>query len=143
LITLQWSLQQLILKYIPDIVNNSAPPLNSNGLAVAFVWLWLLPVIISWLQVGPRCNPLTLNRALQHANRTVYAATANSPPVPADLASNPHAISVSRFMHSLHTFEHAHLPSTVTREYFLGPLRWNEPTSYSEKRLGGRSCGCP
>jgi hypothetical protein len=84
--------------------------LNSNGLAVAFAWLWLLPVIISWLQVGPRCDPLTLNRALQHANTTVYAATANGPPVPSDLVSNSHAISVSRFPHSLRTDEHAPSP---------------------------------
>ncbi|KAJ7260746.1 hypothetical protein C8J57DRAFT_1636862 [Mycena rebaudengoi] len=99
-----------VIDTFTNIVNNSAPPLNSNGLAVAFAWLWLLPVIISWLQVGPRCDPLTLNRALQHANTTVYAATANGPPVPSDLVSNSHAISVSRFPHSLRTDEHAPSP---------------------------------
>ncbi|KAJ7924271.1 hypothetical protein B0H13DRAFT_1864141 [Mycena leptocephala] len=38
------------------LTTNPSPPLNSDGLAVAFAWLWLLPIVISWLQFGPREN---------------------------------------------------------------------------------------
>ncbi|KAJ7260724.1 hypothetical protein C8J57DRAFT_479257 [Mycena rebaudengoi] len=99
-----------VIDTFTNVVNNSAPPLNSNGLAVAFAWLWLLPVIISWLQVGSRCDSRTLHRAFRHANRNVYAATINARSVPADLVSTSHAISVARFPHSPRTNEHSPSP---------------------------------
>ncbi|KAJ7271471.1 hypothetical protein C8J57DRAFT_1226066 [Mycena rebaudengoi] len=99
-----------VIDTFTNVVNNSAPPLNSNGLTVAFAWLWLLPVIISWLQVGSRCDSRTLHRAFQHANRNVYAATINARSVPADLVSTSHAISVARFPHSPRTNEHSPSP---------------------------------
>ncbi|KAJ7112476.1 hypothetical protein C8R44DRAFT_710993 [Mycena epipterygia] len=79
-----------------DVTNNSSPPLNSNGLAVAFAWLWLLPVVISWLQIGPRCDRSSLHRALRHANQLAFRAMPDGDPVPADLISNERAISVAR-----------------------------------------------
>ncbi|KAJ7257662.1 hypothetical protein C8J57DRAFT_1721033 [Mycena rebaudengoi] len=91
-------------------INNTAPPLNSNGLAVAFAWLWLLPVIISWLQVGRKADSFTLHRAFQNANSSVYAASANGRSVPVDSVSNSHAIAVARYPHSRRTDEHAPSP---------------------------------
>ncbi|KAF8206843.1 hypothetical protein K438DRAFT_1904917 [Mycena galopus ATCC 62051] len=78
-----------------DVTNNSSPPLNSNGLTVAFAWLWLLPIVISWLQFGPRCDRLSLYRALVHVNKHAWLATDIGSPVLASTKSSRRAISLA------------------------------------------------
>ncbi|KAJ6474232.1 hypothetical protein C8R45DRAFT_1160437 [Mycena sanguinolenta] len=78
-----------------DVTNNSSPPLNSNGLTVAFAWLWLLPIVISWLQFGPRCDRLSLYRALGHVNKHAWLAKDIGIPVLASTKSIRRAISLA------------------------------------------------
>ncbi|KAJ7807301.1 hypothetical protein B0H14DRAFT_2873741 [Mycena olivaceomarginata] len=74
-----------------NVTNNSSPPLNSTGLTVAFAWLWLLPIVISWLQFGPRCDRVSLYRALRHVNRHAWLAMNTGGPVLAISRSNRRA----------------------------------------------------
>ncbi|KAJ6589768.1 hypothetical protein B0H19DRAFT_924057 [Mycena capillaripes] len=83
-----------------DVTNNSTPPLNSNGLAVAFSWLWLLPIVTSWLQIGPRSDRSSLHRAVAHANELAYMATEIGAPIPAAILTNQRAISIARRRHN-------------------------------------------
>jgi hypothetical protein len=78
-----------------DDTNTSFSPLNSNGLAVSFAWLWLLPIVISWLQFGPRCDRVSLHRALRHANRLAWVATPTGNPIPAKAQSSRRAIALA------------------------------------------------
>ncbi|KAJ7789093.1 hypothetical protein B0H14DRAFT_2945877 [Mycena olivaceomarginata] len=78
-----------------NVTNNSSPPLNSTGLTVAFAWLWLLPIVISWLQFGPRCDRVSLYRALRHVNRHAWLAMNTGGPVLAISRSNRRAVSLS------------------------------------------------
>ncbi|KAJ7612000.1 hypothetical protein DFH06DRAFT_1243856 [Mycena polygramma] len=93
-----------------DVTNNSTPPLNSNGLAVAFSWLWLLPIVISWLQIAPRSDRSSLHRAVAHANELAYIATQDRNPVPAAVLSNRRAISISRHRNRSGADEHRTAP---------------------------------
>ncbi|KAJ7327535.1 hypothetical protein DFH08DRAFT_710349 [Mycena albidolilacea] len=84
-----------VIDTFTDVTDNSSPPLNSNGLAVAFAWLWLLPIVISWLQFGPRCDRVSLHRALRHANRLAWVATTAGNPVAANAQSSRRAITLA------------------------------------------------
>ncbi|KAJ6553485.1 hypothetical protein DFH09DRAFT_1166747 [Mycena vulgaris] len=99
-----------VIDTFTNITNNASPPLNSNGLAVAFAWLWLLPIVITWLQIGPRCDRLSIQRAVRHANGLAFLATHDGDPMRAELLSSQHAISVPRRHTSLSADEHRTSP---------------------------------
>ncbi|KAJ7896519.1 hypothetical protein B0H13DRAFT_2522979 [Mycena leptocephala] len=99
-----------VIDTFSDVTNNSSPPLNSNGLAVAFVWLWLLPIVISWVQIGPRSDRSSLHRAVARANMLAYVATLAGEPVPAATVSNQRAISVALRHNRIGSDEHRTAP---------------------------------
>lgn len=49
----------------------------SGGQSVASAWLWLLPVVLGWLQISPKCDRPRLDSALACANALAYIATDN------------------------------------------------------------------
>ncbi|KAF8798524.1 hypothetical protein BYT27DRAFT_7203011 [Phlegmacium glaucopus] len=49
--------------------------INSNGQAVGSLWLWLLPIVIGWLQISPKCDSARLSCAVERANKIAYVAT--------------------------------------------------------------------
>jgi hypothetical protein len=54
-------------------------PELSDGQAVGTAWLWLLPVVVGWLQISPRCDNMRLEKAFGRSNRLAYAATGDGP----------------------------------------------------------------
>ena len=48
---------------------------NSNGQVISSLWLWLLPVVIGWLQISPKCDLTRLRSAVERANQSAYIAT--------------------------------------------------------------------
>ncbi|KAJ7239838.1 hypothetical protein C8J57DRAFT_1245655 [Mycena rebaudengoi] len=70
-----WSELFLWLEMDHDIGSNRSPFLTSGGVAVGFGWLWLLPIIVSWLRIGPRCNAVSLRNAISHATTAVCVAS--------------------------------------------------------------------
>ncbi|KAJ7661854.1 hypothetical protein B0H17DRAFT_1337114 [Mycena rosella] len=99
-----------VIDVFKDVTNNSTPPLNSNGLAVAFAWLWLLPIVTSWLQTGPRSDRSSLHRAVAHANELAYMATEIGAPVPAGILFNQRAICIARRHNHVGADEHRTAP---------------------------------
>jgi len=67
---------------------------NSNP-SIGFLWLWLLPIVISWLQVAPKCNSRQIWLAIEQANKIAYVATPTGKPVLASSMSMQCAISLS------------------------------------------------
>ncbi|KAJ7658956.1 hypothetical protein B0H17DRAFT_1096383 [Mycena rosella] len=57
--------------------------LNANGQGVGSVYLWLLPVVIGWLQLGPKCHSGRLHQAVGRVNAEAYIASDRGP-IPAD-----------------------------------------------------------
>ncbi|KAJ6612511.1 hypothetical protein B0H10DRAFT_2051911 [Mycena sp. CBHHK59/15] len=51
---------------------------NSNGQGLVGVgWLWMLPLVIGYLQLSPRCDSERLTTALNRANSILYVAGPN------------------------------------------------------------------
>jgi len=51
---------------------------RSDGQAVGSAWLWLLPVVIAWLQISPKCDSDRLENAILRTNAIAYIAVPNS-----------------------------------------------------------------
>ncbi|KAJ7856660.1 hypothetical protein B0H14DRAFT_710056 [Mycena olivaceomarginata] len=83
--------------------------LNANGQGVGSVYLWLLPIVIGWLQLGPKCDSGRLHRAIDRANAEAYVASDRGP-VPADEVSTDRAISLSKNTGRVHRDEQASPP---------------------------------
>ncbi|KAJ6551596.1 hypothetical protein B0H19DRAFT_174053 [Mycena capillaripes] len=83
--------------------------LNANGQGVGSVYLWLLPVVIGWLQLGPKCASARLHKAVDRANAEAYVASDHGP-VPADEVSTDRAISLFKNTGSVHRDEQASPP---------------------------------
>ena len=54
-----------------DIIDN----IQSNGQSVGTLWLWLLPIVVGWLQISPKCDSDKLRDAMTKANSIAYVAT--------------------------------------------------------------------
>ncbi|KIM49887.1 hypothetical protein M413DRAFT_15651 [Hebeloma cylindrosporum] len=73
--------------------------LNANGQGVGSIgslWFWLLPIIIGWLQLSPKCDSTRLYQAVDRANSIAYVATPTSQPIKAINVSQKRAISIKR-----------------------------------------------
>ena len=73
--------------------------INSNGQAVGSLWLWLLPIVVGWLQVSPKCDSMRVKQAIEKANKLAYIASDNPAsdiPVLASSESELHAMSLSQ-----------------------------------------------
>ncbi|THU75813.1 hypothetical protein K435DRAFT_706356, partial [Dendrothele bispora CBS 962.96] len=64
---------------VTDFFTRDAEQLvDASGQGVGSVWLWLLPVVISWLQISPKCDSKRLDEAFEETNMTAYVATSES-----------------------------------------------------------------
>ncbi|KAJ7914779.1 hypothetical protein B0H13DRAFT_2324962 [Mycena leptocephala] len=60
-----------IIAYIFTIASMDPSNISVIGPAVACAWLWLLPVVVGWLQTSPNCDEVKL-RAKLALNKTTY-----------------------------------------------------------------------
>ncbi|KAJ6460951.1 hypothetical protein C8R45DRAFT_842429, partial [Mycena sanguinolenta] len=70
--------------------------LNSNGQAVGSVFLWLLPVVVAWLQISPKCDFERVHQAIGRANKIAYVATPEGAPTLASNVSSKRAIYLGK-----------------------------------------------
>ncbi|KZP03914.1 hypothetical protein FIBSPDRAFT_941270, partial [Athelia psychrophila] len=83
------SIAWVIIAYLFTVINSFfglLDNINSNGQAVGSVWLWLLPIVVGWLQISPKCDKEMVKKAMKEANRSVYVASK-----PVDIS--PHSTS--------------------------------------------------
>ncbi|KDQ57903.1 hypothetical protein JAAARDRAFT_250972 [Jaapia argillacea MUCL 33604] len=71
-----WVIAAYLLTVV-DSFQSLTADLNSNGQGVGSMWLWLVPVVVSWLQLSPKCDSLKLREAVDRANRIAFAAGAD------------------------------------------------------------------
>jgi len=90
------SIVWVIIAYIFTIVDyfsrNPQASLQTHGGSIGTLWLWLLPIIIGWRQLSPKCDSNRLNDAVEKANTLAYVATSTGPPIRA--GTQRHAISL-------------------------------------------------
>ncbi|KAF9233589.1 hypothetical protein BU15DRAFT_53665, partial [Melanogaster broomeanus] len=62
---------------VSDSLSNVEDHINSNGQGTGSVWLWLLPIVIGWLVLAPKCDYARINHAYNRANE--YIRVTGSP----------------------------------------------------------------
>ncbi|KAJ7892473.1 hypothetical protein B0H14DRAFT_2496590 [Mycena olivaceomarginata] len=85
-----------VIAYIFTIASMDPSNMNVIGPAVACAWLWLLPVVVGWLQTSPNCDEVRLTTKLAALNATAYICPPgdNPAPVPAHEITDEYAIEV-------------------------------------------------
>ena len=82
-----WVLLAYLFTVIGAFMGHSPDPAgqsgSSDGQSIGTVWLWLLPVVIGWLQISPKCDSQRLDAAMMRVNSIAYVAT-NGEPKPVD-----------------------------------------------------------
>jgi len=70
------------IAYVFTVINSfTADPYQtagSSGQGIGSLWLWLLPIVLSWLQISPKCDSKRLRKAVERANEIAY--TEKQPP---------------------------------------------------------------
>jgi hypothetical protein len=85
-----------IVDYFSQGVQNA---LNANGQGVGSIgslWLWLLPIVVGWLQLSPKCDSIRLHQAMDRANSIAYVANPTSQPIKAENIFRKRAINIAR-----------------------------------------------
>ncbi|KAJ7198844.1 hypothetical protein GGX14DRAFT_373664 [Mycena pura] len=95
------SILWVVIAYAFTVVDSFTAPvtystLNTNGSAVGSVFLWLLPVVVGWLQISPKCDHDRVRQAIERANKIAYVATPDGEPTLASAVSTRRAISLRR-----------------------------------------------
>ncbi|KAJ7471226.1 hypothetical protein B0H11DRAFT_1376059 [Mycena galericulata] len=109
------SILWVIIAYIFTVVDSftgtvTYSTLNANGQAVGSVFLWLLPIVVGWLQISPKCDYGRVQQALQRANAIAYVATPDGEPTLASNLSNKRAISLQKGGSDIHHDERCTAP---------------------------------
>ncbi|KIK78703.1 hypothetical protein PAXRUDRAFT_163260 [Paxillus rubicundulus Ve08.2h10] len=56
---------------VADSLSNVADSINSNGQGTGSVWLWLLPIVVGWLVLSPKCAYGRIKHAYKRANEYI------------------------------------------------------------------------
>ena len=96
------SIAWVIIAYVFTIIDyfsQDSRSLYTNGPGVGSMgslWLWLLPIVIGWLQLSPKCDSTRLHLAVDRANSIAYVAHQTSQPIKARNISGRRAINIAR-----------------------------------------------
>ncbi|KAG2754103.1 hypothetical protein P692DRAFT_20721158 [Suillus brevipes Sb2] len=66
------SIAWVVVAYILTVANSLSDVyenVQSNGEATGSVWLWLIPIVVGWLQLSPKCDFNRLQAAYDRADR--------------------------------------------------------------------------
>ena len=73
--------------------------INATGQGVGSLWFWLLPIVLLWLRVSPKCDANKLRNAVRDANGVAYVQTQGGPQlVDSTVPLLQHAISISPYV---------------------------------------------
>ncbi|KAG1773280.1 hypothetical protein EV702DRAFT_583207 [Suillus placidus] len=84
-----------IASSLSDVPSN----INSNGQGTGSVWLWLIPIVIGWLQLSPKCDYARVRKAMDNADAMAFVATDDGVVKASDL-SERRAVSIDTNMES-------------------------------------------
>lgn len=96
------SIAWVLIAYIFTVIDSFTSILdsvNSNGQSVGSVWLWLLPIVVGWLQISPKCDIDRLVTAMNKANALAFVAPSDpsAPAVPADAVATERALAIQKY----------------------------------------------
>jgi hypothetical protein len=73
------SIAWVIIAYVLTVANSLSDVyanVQSTGEATGSMWLWLIPIVVGWLQLSPKCDFVRLQAAYERAERLGRAAIA-------------------------------------------------------------------
>ncbi|KAJ8073074.1 hypothetical protein PM082_019942 [Marasmius tenuissimus] len=106
----------VVITYAFTIANSFAGDVTTktaiNGQSVGSIWLWLIPIVFSWLQISPKCDSMMVKKALDRANKIAYVVGSNDRDrVLASCINGHRAIYLDRDRaHTLHPDQHVTVP---------------------------------
>ncbi|RDB30039.1 hypothetical protein Hypma_013864 [Hypsizygus marmoreus] len=93
--SISWVIIAYIFTVVDSFTGDITAAVNANGQGVGSLWIWLLPIVIGWLQISPKCDSVRLYQAIARANKIAYVATPSGRPVPASSLSRRRAITLA------------------------------------------------
>ncbi|KAG2742596.1 hypothetical protein P692DRAFT_20956203 [Suillus brevipes Sb2] len=75
------SIAWVVVAYIMNVANSPADVYSSShsdGDATGSLWLWLIPIVVGWLQLSPKCDFGRLQAAYNHADRHAHTEPAGA-----------------------------------------------------------------
>jgi hypothetical protein len=74
---------------VADSLSNVTDNINSSGQGTGSVWLWLLPIVVGWLVLSPKCDYDRVHDAYHKANRQVFVTDSrDATATPTHVSSN-------------------------------------------------------
>ncbi|KAG5734151.1 hypothetical protein E4T56_gene1216 [Termitomyces sp. T112] len=92
--SIAWVIIAYLFTVIDSLTGDVTNAVNANGEGVGSLWIWLLPIVIGWLQISPKCDTKRLFQAMRRANDIAYVATPPGTVVLATSISQEQAISL-------------------------------------------------
>ncbi|KAG6831351.1 hypothetical protein H0H87_005496 [Tephrocybe sp. NHM501043] len=92
--SIAWVIIAYVFTVIDSFIGDITASINANGQGVGSLWIWLLPVVIGWLQISPKCSTTRLYQAMKRANNIAYIATPFGTQVLASSLSDEQAITL-------------------------------------------------
>ncbi|KIK58770.1 hypothetical protein GYMLUDRAFT_245854 [Collybiopsis luxurians FD-317 M1] len=108
--TVREEVEGMFLNSVVFTINTQCIAERINGQAVGSVWLWLLPVVIAWLQISPKCDNVRVKDALNRANKVAHVAQPDGVSQLASLFSDYRGISLKEDDDALHNDERCTSP---------------------------------
>ncbi|KAG1719920.1 uncharacterized protein EDB91DRAFT_376648 [Suillus paluster] len=72
------SIAWVIIAYLLTVASSLSDVnanMYSNGQGIGSVWLWLIPIVIGWLQLSPKCDYARVTKAIDNADAMAFVAT--------------------------------------------------------------------
>ncbi|KDR77695.1 hypothetical protein GALMADRAFT_65963, partial [Galerina marginata CBS 339.88] len=110
--SIAWVIIAYIFTLIDYFTQSAETNRNTNGGSVGTLWLWLLPIVIGWLYLSPKCDSKRLREAVERVNSSVHVANTSTGP-PIINATQMHAISLD-----FSTADTARLHESITAPIF-------------------------
>ncbi|KAG1803262.1 hypothetical protein EV424DRAFT_1474584 [Suillus variegatus] len=92
------SIAWVVIAYLLTVassLSDISSELNSNiGQATGSVWLWLIPIVIGWLQLSPKCDYARIRKAMENADAMAFVTTNHGVVVKASDLSERRAVSI-------------------------------------------------
>ena len=92
------SITWVVVAYLLTVaqsLSNVADNINSSGEGTGSVWLWLLPIVVGWLILSPKCDYGRVYDAYHKANRQVFVADSRDPSATPTLVTSNFGLTIS------------------------------------------------